>query len=444
MSTANKNQMARNLGRFIGSYRLEIAISGFVILLFLSAGITPMVAPTWVSILLWAPIVSLLVWERGFLAKHARKTLYASKVRRKVQAAARDAGFGDLHVDNVTPTLPGEWVDVQVPRGATVSALARNSEAMAACLRVSDLRVIAGQDKSRARIAVIRRNPLLDMDHQAWPLVGAEKVNVREGIPFGLDEYGNVVNARLLSRNIIMGGAPDAGKSTALRIITAAGALDPKVKLWMMDGKTEGAEFVHWASAAHRLIRGRKLEEAVEMFAELEQRVEDRGRDIVSRGKVFVCDDMELDLLIIDELPQFMRAFETDTKAEQSMVKTIRSSIWKLIAVGRWTGMITVLSAQKPTADIVPSESRDLIDHKFALHCNTRAMSDAILGAGAGEEAPANAADIPSGQPGLGYYVGDNGTVKMRNFFISHDQAKEIASRVSSRQLDDELSTLSA
>ena len=51
----------------------------------------------------------------------------------------------------------------------------------------------------------------------------------------------------------------------------------------------------------------------------------------------------------IDELPQFTRAFETDSNADKAAVKTIRQGIWRLIALGRWAGMITVLSAQKPT-----------------------------------------------------------------------------------------------
>jgi hypothetical protein len=71
-------------------------------------------------------------------------------------------------------------------------------------------------------------------------------------------------------------------------------------------------------------------------------------------------------------------------------------------------------------------------------------MSNAILGIGAGEEAPANAASIPSGQPGVGYYVGDEGAVKTKAFFISHKQAIEVASRVAARGLDEELSTLHA
>jgi hypothetical protein len=257
----------------------------------------------------------------------------------------------------------------------------------------------------------------------------ADSVNLREPFPFGLDEYGRDVQLRLLSRNLILGGAPDAGKSASLRVVAAAAALDPRAKLWMMDAKTGGAEFVHWAPAAEEVVRGRDLTAAVEMLARLEERIELRGQEIVARGEVFVCEDMELDVLMIDELPQFTRSFEGDSKEQASAVKTIKQSIWRLIALGRWAGMITVLSAQKPTADIVPSESRDLIDLKFALHCNTRQMSDAILGDGSGGETPVNAAEIPTGQPGVGYLLAGDEPRKMRTYFISHEQALEVASR---------------
>lgn len=408
-----------------------------VVLFFVTIGM-----PTWISLLLWGSAIGVGVWQRRSVLPRTHGLLYGSKIKRQIERAARDAGFGELQVGKVASTLPGEWIDVRVPRGKTVAELERAGDAMAGCLRVSDVRVVLdAEDKSHASLSVVRRNSFLNLGNTPWPLLGADHVDVRQGIPFGLDEYGRVFNARLLSRNILLGGAPDSGKSSALRMFAAAAALDPKVKLWMMDAKTGGAEFVHWAPAAERLVRGRDLEQAVELFAALEARVEERSREIVARGEVFVCDDMELDVLMIDELPQFMRSFETDSKAQQSAVKTIRNGIWKLISVGRWAGMITITSAQKPTADIIPSESRDLIDHRFALHCNTRQMSDAIMGDGSGD-APANAAEIPSGQPGVGFYLGDNGVQKIRSFYMSHREALEIAERVSRWQLDEELSAL--
>jgi hypothetical protein len=271
-----------------------------------------------------------------------------------------------------------------------------------------------------------------------WPLLNAEEISIREPFPWGKDEYGREVKLQLLSSNLILGGAPNAGKSVALRIVAATAALDSRNKLWMMDAKTGGAEFTHWAPAAEEIVRGRDLTAAVSMLKRLEERIEKRGQEIVARGEVFITDDMETDVLMIDELPQFTRSFETDTKEQASAVKAIKQGIWRLIALGRWTGMMTVLSAQKPTADIVPSEFRDLIDLKFALHCNTRAMSDAILGDGSGSEITINAAEIPTGQPGVGYLIDGEGARKMRAYFISPKQALEVATRVTDRQIDAE------
>jgi hypothetical protein len=434
MTSARKTQQARKAARFISSYRFEIAIFVAPFVLFWMATSLPL----WISIPWFLALIGLVIWQRKLALKRAKEMQCKSKIKRELVRAARDSGFGELYVDKVELTLPGERALVHVPRGATVKSLVQRADAMAGCLKAKDVLIVPGENQSLASVSIIRRDALMDMGGTPWPLVNAEAVDIRKGIPFGLNQYGDVVNARLLSRNIIMGGAPDAGKSSALRIVVGAGVLDPNVKVWLMDGKMEGAEFVHWTPAAHRVIRGRDLEAAVEMFVELEQRVEERSREIVARGEVFVCDDMELDLLVIDELPQFMRTFEKDSKADQAAVKTIREAIWRLISLGRWAGMITVLSAQKPTADIVPSESRDLIDHKFALHCNTAPMLKAIVGDNAGEES-IEVNDIPSGQPGLGYYFGDNGYEKIRNFFLSHKDAIEIASRVSSRNLDVEL-----
>lgn len=434
--------------RLIGAYRIELMTLTVLLAVMWATSVPP-----WpVSSSVWLLVIIALACPMDGRWGHVARTIYHyferminnAHTRRQVVRAGSDSGFPGLRVEKVSKTLPGELISVRVPRGQTVDRLESSSRAMAACLRANDVRVIHDRDdRSHAKLSIIRRDVFTNMSETPWPLMNAEEVSIRQGLPFGVDEYGRVVNIRLLSRNILLGGAPDAGKSAALRLLAAGAALDPTVKLWMMDAKPGAVEFAPWASSATELVRGRDLDHAVEVFAKLTERVEKRYQQIVARGEVFVTDDMELDVLMIDELPQFTRSFETDDKNQASAVKTIRGGIWKLIAMGRAAGMITSLSAQKPAADIVPSESRDLIDNKFALHCNTKAMSDTILGAGAGEESPANAADIPSGQPGVGYYLGDHGIQKMRTFYISPKQALEISSRAAGRQMDADLRSLS-
>jgi hypothetical protein len=75
--------------------------------------------------------------RRKNVFERTHELLYGAKVRRQVQSAARDAGFGDLRVEKIVMTLPGEWVKVSVPRGKTVDTLERCASSMAGCLRVA-------------------------------------------------------------------------------------------------------------------------------------------------------------------------------------------------------------------------------------------------------------------------------------------------------------------
>ena len=434
VSTATKRDQARKAARFTGGYATEIAIFMAAFFLFWMTSSLPF----WVWIPMLGSLVGLVVWQREKVLPRAKEMQSSAKVKRKLIAAAAKCGFQDLKAKKVIHTLPGEWVDVVLPAGSTINDLEKRADAMAGVLKAEDVHVIKGAHRGVASVSIIRRDAFETMGPIPWPLMDAERVNIREPIPFGVNQYGREYKARLLSRNVILGGAPDAGKSTTLRVFTAAAVLDPMAKVWMMDAKTGGAEFIHWTAAAERVVRGRDLESALELLAALEERVTARSHEIVARGEVFVQDDMEIDVLFIDELPQFTRGFEKDSKGEQSMVKSIREGIWRLIALGRWAGMITVLSAQKPTVDIVPSESRDLVDHKFALHCNTPAQLKSIIG-DHDDETTIRVSDVPSGIPGLGHYIGDHGPEKIRSYFISHKQALEIASRVASRKIDQEL-----
>jgi S-DNA-T family DNA segregation ATPase FtsK/SpoIIIE len=209
-----------------------------------------------------------------------------------------------------------------------------------------------------------------------------------------------------------------------------------------MDGKS--VEFEAWKTCAHAFVSGPDLKGAVDMLTQLRDEMEARYQRIRAAGEVFVLDDMEVDILMIDEVPTYTRPTVVTDKKAAEHIKNIQGLLWTIVARGRAAGVVTILSAQKPDANTIPTDIRDLFDNKLALHCNTKPMSDTILGQGAGEESVANAAEIPPGQPGVGYYVGDDGVAKVKSFYLSHKQALEIASRVASRQLDVELSTLSA
>jgi S-DNA-T family DNA segregation ATPase FtsK/SpoIIIE len=439
MSTARKARIdKRQTAKTIWSYHLEAFFVAFWMTMFWIA----IAMPLTMALVIWVTTIGLVIWQRKRVFEFCHDALYGARVRRSLRRAARDSGFGELRVDDVVMTLPGEWVKVRVPRGKTVEGLDRVSKELRGCLHVTDVRVIPDRanPSGAASVSIIRRDPFDHMDGIVWPLLEAEQTSVREHMPIGFDEYGRLVNARLLSRNLIIGGAPDSGKSSFLRLPAAYGALDPKCRLWLMDGKS--VEFEAWKTCAHAFVSGPDLKGAVDMLTQLRDEMEARYQRLRAAGEVFVLEDMELDMLMIDEVPTYTRPTIMSDKKAMEYIKTIQGLLWTIVARGRAAGVITILSAQKPDANTIPTDIRDLFDNKLALHCNTKAMSDTILGQGAGEESIANAATIPPGQPGVGYYVGDDGVQKMKSFYISHKQAIEIASRVASRQIDAELSTL--
>jgi hypothetical protein len=65
-------------------------------------------------------------------------------------------------------------------------------------------------------------------------------------IPVGVDEAGDTVYLSLPEHNVLLGGEPGSGKSAALSLLVASAALDPSVKLWLLDGKL--VELAPWAT----------------------------------------------------------------------------------------------------------------------------------------------------------------------------------------------------
>jgi hypothetical protein len=99
---------------------------------------------------------------------------------------------------------------------------------------------------------VIRRDPLADPTPIPWPLAGASELSLWRPVPVGLDEDGSEVTITLPERNLLLGGEPGAGKSTVLQLLVAVGALDPSVKLTLLDPKL--VELAGWQGCAARLV----------------------------------------------------------------------------------------------------------------------------------------------------------------------------------------------
>ena len=251
-----------------------------------------------------------------------------------------------------------------------------------------------------------------------------------EPVPVGVDEQGEPVAIELVERNILLGGEPGAGKSAALSVLLAAGALDPNARLWLLDGKL--VELAAWAPVAQR-VAGPDGEQALELLRELRAEMDERYRELLARGlrKIRREDGLPLHLVVCDELAFYLTLPDKDQRKE--FAELLRD----LVARGRAAGVIVCAATQKPGTDTVPGSLRDLFGFRLAMRCTTPQASDTILGQGWASNG-ADASEIPGAQRGVGYLLAEGERpVRMRGYYLDDDAVTAIAERAAARRTDE-------
>jgi S-DNA-T family DNA segregation ATPase FtsK/SpoIIIE len=100
------------------------------------------------------------------------------------------------------------------------------------------------------------------------PLLKAKTLNFWEAIPVGIDVRGDVVKVKFVERSILVGGEPGAGKSVSCFAYLLAAALDPRVQLWLADGKG-GADLADFEEMAHEYEAAADPEEFLKILGRL-------------------------------------------------------------------------------------------------------------------------------------------------------------------------------
>jgi DNA segregation ATPase FtsK/SpoIIIE-like protein len=308
-------------------------------------------------------------------------------------------------------------------------------EELAACLRVREVRVQRERaDAADVCVTLVRRDPFEDMAAIPWPAAEATSVSMWDPIPIGVDARGEVVGLRLVERNVLVGGEPGAGKSVALSLLVAAGALDPDTQLWLLDGKL--VELAGWAPVAERLV-GPDTGQAVELLRALQREMDARYRELLALGlrKLRRQDRLPVHLVVVDELAFYLS--DPDRKQRQVFAELLRD----LVARGRAAGVIVLAATQKPGADIVPTALRDLFGFRLALRCNTPQASDTILGQGWASTG-FDASSVPGGQRGVGLLLAEEERPQpIKTFHLCDEQIGAIVERAAAHRADEWLAS---
>jgi S-DNA-T family DNA segregation ATPase FtsK/SpoIIIE len=226
--------------------------------------------------------------------------------------------------------------------------------------------------------------------------------SIFDPVHLGIDEHGEQVLVNLAERNMLVGGEPGAGKSVALNLITAHGALSADCKLVLVDGKL--VELGAWRHCADLFI-GPSMADALAALTKLQKIMNERYDRLLATGRRKITRDCgeEVYLVILDEYAYFS-ATVGDKKQQAEFAALARD----LVARGRAAGVIVILATQRPSHQVIDPSLRDLFAYRMAFRCTTDSSSDTVLGHGwAGEGY--TAADIDPLARGVGWLLSETG-----------------------------------
>jgi DNA segregation ATPase FtsK/SpoIIIE, S-DNA-T family len=240
-------------------------------------------------------------------------------------------------------------------------------------------------------------------------------------VHLGIDENGELVYVDLAERNMLLGGEPGGGKSNALNLIVAHGALSGDCKLILIDGKQ--VELGPWRHCADMFI-GPSIDEALTCARQLQQIMNTRYDHLLAAGKrkITVDSGETVYLVVIDEYAYFSAT--VGTKPQQAEYSALTRD---LVARGRAAGVIVILATQRPSHQVIDPSLRDLFGYRWAFRCTPDSSSDTVLGHGwAGEGY--SAATIDPLARGVSWLLSETGVPRrIKTAYLTDTEIAELA-----------------
>ena len=367
----------------------------------------------------------------------------------KPDKADQEVHFGSAMARDARNT--GSQVVIDLPYGKGWSDVLKAKEALASGLDVHLNQVFLTPDKSSSRrhtLFVADRDPLA-VPVGRTDMLDCKPRNVWRPVKFGKDERGRSVEIALLWISVLIGAQPRKGKTFAARLLALYAALDPYVKLIVVDGKNS-PDWAKFRLVAHRIIFGthpspndsdpvthllQALDEILEHIEHVNQTLAKLPATVCPEGKLTEelardprYPDLRVLMLVMEE---FQVYFETE---DQNLNKEIAAKLSRIQAVGPSAGVIILSSSQKPSGvgagDVGRLFNRYRDNHavRFALKCGNRLVSEAVLGGDAYAEG-FDASSLPVGDEyrGVGYLYGQSDdTPTVRTFLADHTDAENI------------------
>jgi S-DNA-T family DNA segregation ATPase FtsK/SpoIIIE len=355
--------------------------------------------------------------------------------------------FGSPMSRDVTGS--GSQVSIDLPYGKGFGHALNAREAIASGLDVSINQVFLTRDNSSHRrhtLFVADRDPLA-VPAGRTPLLDGKIRDIWTPAPFGLDERGRKVLLDLMWISILIGAQPRKGKTFAARVLALFAALDPYVRILLVDGKNS-PDWDKFRMVVHRAVFGTvpnardtdPVTHLVEVLTEVKKHIEDVN-EFLSKLPTSECPEGKITRELSRKYPtlrvwmlimeEFQVYYELD---DQNANKEIAALLSFIMAVGPSAGVIILSSSQKPSGvgagDVARIFNRYRDNHavRFALKCGNRVVSEAVLGGDAYAEG-FDASALPTGKQyrGVGILYGaSDDTSITRTYLADHTDAEKI------------------
>ncbi|MFG2748035.1 hypothetical protein [Streptomyces xanthophaeus] len=315
-------------------------------------------------------------------------------------------------VGQIRPDGPGWAATIELPEGMEAVEATSKAGKLAGALRVKAQQVqlkadtSEGSHEGRVELWVAdNANPF------AGPKVHSELLRALQwnfwgdGIPLGTDARQDRRTLNLIWSSILIGGLQDYGKSYLARLIAAAAALDPTVRIIVITGKS-GPDWAPLKAIAHRWISGSEpddIREVLDLMSGTVSDMQKRGRDLAQlfeddpqrcpEGKItpeLAADGMGPVLLIVDELQELLdganlvkvpaEGDDSDNPRQVKAQPILVDYFARFVRVARFVLGMGVFVTQRPDADSVPTELRAVCVKRASFRTKDPDSSAMVLG----------------------------------------------------------------
>ncbi|MFF1341115.1 hypothetical protein ACFVYT_24880 [Streptomyces sp. NPDC058290] len=307
---------------------------------------------------------------------------------------------------------PGWAARIELPEGMpAVKATAKVSN-LAGALRKKGAQLEFRPDTSEAGHEGMATLWVADSPNpHAGPKVYSELIDAprwhfwRDGIPVGMDARQARQVLRLIWSSILIGGLQDYGKSYLARLIAAAAALDPTVRIIVITGKT-GPDWAPLKAIAHRWIAGADPDTIRSIFSLMDDTITEmqaRGTKLdqifeqephrIPEGKItpeLADKGMGPVLLIVEELQELLDGAAVtkmalpDDDSENPRLVSAKGPLVDIFArFNRMTRFVLGMGlyiTQRPDSDSVPTELREVCVKRACFRTKSPESSKMVLG----------------------------------------------------------------